>query len=210
MSGVSRRDFLESATLTAGVAGTIAKAAAAGESKGQYGGSERGGEALPTFRFALEESRGGHKTDGGSAKQATVEEPPVSKGLAGVSMRPNPGGIRELHWHPNAGEWQYIVRGRARIGVFGSERRARDEEFRQGDVGHVPRGYGHFIENVGDEPLRVLIGFNSGDYQEISLSPWLAANPEAIVADNFRIADAIVERLPKQRVFIAAKDGPGA
>ena len=72
--------------------------------------------------------------------------------------------------------------------VFGSDGRVRTEEFKPGDAGYVPRGYGHYIENVGDEPLRVLIGFNSGDYQEISLSTWLAANPDAVLADNFKVA----------------------
>ena len=64
-------------------------------------------------------------------------------------------------------------------------------------------------KNTGDEPLRVLIGFNTGDYQEISLSTWLAANPEAVLADNFQVPDSIAARFPKQRVFIASKDGTG-
>jgi len=54
--------------------------------------------------------------------------------------------------------------------VFGSDGRVRTEDFKPGDAGYVPRGYGHYVENTGDEPLRIFIGFNSGDYQEISLS----------------------------------------
>jgi oxalate decarboxylase len=53
-----------------------------------------------------------------------------------------------------------------------------------------------------------LIGFNTGDYQEISLSTWLAANPDAVLADNFKISDELLARFPKHRVFIASKDGP--
>jgi oxalate decarboxylase len=83
-------------------------------------------------------------------------------------------------------------------------------DFHQGDAGYVPRGYGHYIENVGDEPLGVLIGFNSRDYQEISLSTWLAANRDAVIADNFKVDDSLVAKLPKNRVFIASKDGPDA
>ena len=71
--------------------------------------------------------------------------------------------------------------------VFGSDGRVRTEDFHQGDAGYVPRGYGHYIENVGDEPLRVLVGFNSGDYQEISLSTWLAANPDAVWRTTSRL-----------------------
>ena len=33
--------------------------------------------------------------------------------------------------------------------VFGSHGRARSDEFAAGDVGYVPQGYGHYIENSG-------------------------------------------------------------
>jgi oxalate decarboxylase len=50
--------------------------------------------------------------DGGWAKEATVAEFPVSEELAGVLMSLVLGRLRELHWHPNADEWQYYISGR--------------------------------------------------------------------------------------------------
>ncbi len=61
---------------------------------------------LPTFKFELEKSKG-KVSDGSYGKEATVRQLPISTGLAGVSMRLEPGVMRELHWHPNADEWQY-------------------------------------------------------------------------------------------------------
>jgi oxalate decarboxylase len=64
------------------------------------------GKDLPTFKFALEKSDG--KVVGNSyGKESTVTQLPISKGIAGVSMRLEPGALRTLHWHPNADEWQY-------------------------------------------------------------------------------------------------------
>jgi oxalate decarboxylase len=154
---------------------------------------------LPHSRFA-----------GGEERRVSSLEFPISTTMTGVILDLKPGGLRELHWHPNTDEWQYYVTGKARMTVFGSDGRVRTEDFHQGDAGYVPRGYGHYIENVGDEPLRVVIGFNSGDYQEISLSTWLAANPDAVIADNFKVDDSLVAKLPKKRVFVASKDGPDA
>ncbi|MDB5293888.1 MAG: cupin protein, partial [Phycisphaerales bacterium] len=55
------------------------------------------GKELPPFSFALEKSEG--KVIGASyGKEATVEQLPISKGIAGVSMRIEPGAMRELHW----------------------------------------------------------------------------------------------------------------
>src|SRR5262249_44373373 len=68
------------------------------------------GAQLPTFRFRLGAIT--PKTwDGGWAKEATVEQFPVSEKLAGVLMSLQPGAIRELHWHANAAEWAYVIKG---------------------------------------------------------------------------------------------------
>ena len=74
------------------------------------------GKDLPTFKFALEKSEG--KVIGNSyGKEATVTQLPISKGIAGVSMRLEPGAMRELHWHATAAEWAFIVEGRVRTTV---------------------------------------------------------------------------------------------
>src|SRR6476620_10159314 len=75
------------------------------------------GKELPTFKFSLEKSEG--KVIGGSyGKEATVVQLPISKGIAGVSMRLEPGAIRELHWHATAAEWAFVTDGRVRTTVI--------------------------------------------------------------------------------------------
>jgi oxalate decarboxylase len=75
-------------------------------------------------------------------------------------------------------------------------------------VPSVPQGFGHYIENNGSEPCRILVAFDRGDYQEIGLSTWLAANPTQLVADNFQMPEAVMEKLRKRRVFISSSEGP--
>jgi oxalate decarboxylase len=146
---------------------------------------------------------------GGEERRVTVKEFPVSKTISGVILDLKAGALREPHWHPHANEWLYLVSGRIRMGLFGSHGRYRIEEFTQGDAGYVPQGFGHYIENVGDTTARALVAFDKGEYEEISLSAWLAANPIKMIADNFRIADALAEKVPDHRAFIAPKGGPG-
>ena len=75
------------------------------------------GADLPIFKFELEKSTG-RVIDGSYGKEATVEQLPISKGLAGVSMLLQPGVMRELHWHATAAEWAYIIEGAARTTVI--------------------------------------------------------------------------------------------
>jgi hypothetical protein len=99
------------------------------------------GDELPTFRFALEKSEG--RTLGGSyGKEATVKQLPISKGIAGVSMRLEPGVMRELHWHATAAEWAFVLEARCRTTVLDPQGRSETHDFDPGDICYFPRGPG--------------------------------------------------------------------
>jgi oxalate decarboxylase len=133
---------------------------------------------------------------------------PISATITGVVLDLEPGGFRELHWHPTADEWQYVIEGDVSVTMFGSHGRYRAETLAKGDVGYIPQGYGHSIENVSTKPCRILIGFNNGVYAKIDLSEWIAANPLDVLATNFGKPAALFEEFPKSDVFIAPKGGP--
>jgi oxalate decarboxylase len=135
---------------------------------------------------------------GGTLGIVSEREFPISTTMTGALMRIRPGALRELHWHPNAEEWQYYVKGRARMTVFGSHGRARTEEFGPGDVGYVPQGYGHYIECVGTEEVEAVLALNNGTYESISLTAWIASNPPELLATNFRVPEAVFAAFPKQ------------
>ncbi|APR76631.1 Oxalate decarboxylase [Minicystis rosea] len=139
----------------------------------------------------------------GEAWLASQREFPISTTMTGLFVRLQPGGLRELHWHPNADEWQYISKGKMRLTVFASSGRSSVVELGPGDVGFVPMGYGHALENVGDEPAEALFVLNSGSYQEISFTAWLASNPRYLLETNFGLPAAVIDRLPRAERFFA-------
>ena len=128
---------------------------------------------------------------------------PISTTVTGVVLELEPGALRELHWHPTADEWHYVITGQVSVTMFGSHGRYRTETLNKGDVGYIPQGYGHSIENVGHDPCRILIGFNTGVYQTIDISQWIAGNPTDVLSTNFSKPAALFERFPKQDVFIS-------
>ena len=139
---------------------------------------------------------------GGTNRLVSQREFPISTTMTGAHMRLKPGAIRELHWHPNADEWQYYLGGRASMSVFGSHGRVRTDQFGAGDVGYVPQGYGHYIENIGTEDLDVVVVFNNGTYESISLSAWLAANSPALLATNFQVPESTFAGFPTRALYI--------
>lgn len=144
---------------------------------------------------------------GGEERIVSSKEFPLQTTFTAVRMDLKPGALREMHWHPHADEWQYYVHGRARVTIFGSHGRVRTEELAAGNVAFIKQGYGHFVEQIGDEPTQLLILFNSPVYEEISLSNWLGANPNSILTTNFGIGRELLERLPRSEKGILSRRG---
>jgi len=84
------------------------------------------------------------------------------------------------------------------VTIFGAHGSARTEEFGPGQVCFIQQGFGHYVEQLGSEPTKLIVLFNSPVYEEISISKWLSANPAALIADNFGITNADVAHLPKE------------
>jgi oxalate decarboxylase len=162
-----------------------------------------------THRYQLLSEQPHRVFKGGREWRVDSTRFPISKTITGVILELDIGALRELHWHPTADEWQYLIEGQISVTMFGSGGRYRTETLEKGDVGYIPQGYGHSIENVGDKPCRVLIGLNTGIYEAIDLSQWIAGNPVDVLATNFSKPAALFEKFPRKDVFIADKDGSG-
>ncbi|NHB86600.1 cupin domain-containing protein [Photorhabdus tasmaniensis] len=158
-----------------------------------------------THRYELMKKKPFFENDAGSIHKVSSLEFPISTTITGIIEIIKPGAVRELHWHPNANEWQYYISGKGRMTVFGSHGHAQTEKYEPTDVGYVPQGFGHYIENIGNEDLKVLVVLDNGIYQDISLSDWLAKTPSYLLADNFnnKIADW-VDR-PKDKLVISRR-----
>jgi oxalate decarboxylase len=127
---------------------------------------------------------------------------PISATMTGALLIIKPGALRELHWRPNAAEWQLYLRGSARMTVFGSHGRARTDDFTAGDVGYVPQGYGHYIENTGSDDVEVVLVLNNATYESISITAWMVANPDRLLATNFGVPEATFAKFPKNAVIM--------
>ena len=121
----------------------------------------------------------------------------ASKTMAAALVEVEPGGMRELHWHPNADEWQYYISGKGRMTVVATGNKARTMDFQAGDVGYVEKTLLHYIENTGDSNLIFLEMFKSPQYQDLSLSEWLAHTPPELVMAHLKIDKATFDAIPK-------------
>jgi oxalate decarboxylase len=167
---------------------------------------------LPNLRFSFSDAHV-RQESGGWTRQVTERELGISKSIAGVNMRLNAGGIRELHWHKEA-EWAYMLYGTARITAIDLEGRNFIDDVGVGDLWHFPSGFPHPIQGLGPDGCEFLLVFDSGGFDEDStflLSDWFRHVPTEVLAKNFGVAASYFWHTPdpgELYIFKAPIPGP--
>ncbi|WP_433220324.1 oxalate decarboxylase family bicupin [Dactylosporangium sp. CS-047395] len=142
--------------------------------------------------------------NGGKARVVDSTNFSAADSICAALVEIDPGGLRELHWHPTDDEWQYYISGQGRMGVFASSGENGTFNYQAGDVGYVPFAYGHYVENTGNEPLVFLEMFRNPKFEDISLSQWMANTPPQVSADTLNLPRNVVESIPKTKARITA------
>ena len=159
------------------------------------------GKSPKDFAFRTMEMPPTKQTKGGEVRIVDSSNFKVST-TAMAMVTVHPGGMRELHWHPNADEWQYYIAGKGRMTVVSTGNKARTMDFREGDVGYVEKSLLHYIENTGDTDLIFLEIFKSSYYQDLSLSECLSHTPPELVMAHLNIDKTTLDAIPKTKVVM--------
>jgi oxalate decarboxylase len=123
----------------------------------------RGADGAPPypFTFSLGASTPVSRTKAGELQIADSGNFKVSTTVAAALVTMRPGAVRQMHWNPNADEWQYYIKGKARMGVFNTGPNVLTMDFNPGDIGYVKRNYGHYVQNVGDTDMQFFAVFRA-------------------------------------------------
>jgi len=197
MPHMNRRELVGAAGVVAasGLAPAVAAAAT--------GKSHNEGPTLPKsdesnkFDFARIEPQ--VVRPGGTVKECTGENFPVLVDNAAASflLVLEPGAVREPHWHPNAWELDVPLSGHGRLGVANPEDTFSVQDILPGQIGFIPQGYAHYIENVGSEELRWVVVFNNTQPDDIGLSTTFAGMPTHTFTDTFGLPKGALARADK-------------
>jgi oxalate decarboxylase len=180
----------------------IFQAALPGDLKAEQSQAAAGTGIVPkSFAFTASKMQPTKTTPRGNVKIIDSKIFPVTP-ISAAIVTLKPGGLRELHWHPNADEWQYYITGKGRMTLFIAGTDARTMDFEEGDVGYVPISNPHYIENTGDSDLVFLEMFKTGEYQDISLAEWMAHTPHQLMDQHLKVGTSMLESISKQEMII--------
>jgi oxalate decarboxylase len=166
-----------------------------------------GGEKVQSriqYTFKMQSMAPTKKNAGGEVRVVDSHNFPASRTIAAGLVTIKPGGMREMHWHPNASEWQFYIAGNARMTVFSPVGNARTMDFSANDVGFVPAVAGHYIENTGDTDLVFLEMFKASEFLDISLNNWIRRLPPEMVTAHLNLDQADIDKIPAEKQSVIA------
>jgi oxalate decarboxylase len=162
-------------------------------------------ESKVSYSFHMRSMKPTFEDAGGSARIVDSSVFTASKAIAAALVILKPGAIREMHWHPDASEWQYWLQGSGRMTVFASSGKARTMNFNANDVGFVPAVAGHYIENTGTEDVVFLEMFKNSTFSDVSLNQWIRHLPLQIVQQHLHLSSAEIQQIPGDKDPILPK-----
>jgi oxalate decarboxylase len=156
------------------------------------------------YTFKMKDMAPTRKTPGGEVRIVDSRNFPVSKNVAAALINIRPGGLRELHWHPNASEWQFWLAGKGRMTIVMPDGKARTMDFNANDVGFVPRVAGHYVENTGDTDCVFLEMFKADEFVDVSLNNWIRRLPPETVTAHLSLDSDAIGKIPAEKLLVIA------
>jgi len=205
----SRRDLLKIAATTgaglllAGLTNRAEAATPASPEKSDFKPSKY------THKFDLKKLAPTVANAGGAIAICNEDNFPVvaGHGAAVFLLTLKPGSLREPHWHPNCWEIDVPLAGKSELIVVDPNDTVDTVVLEPGDIGFIPQGYAHSIQNVGNDDAVIAIVFNDSKPDDIGLSTMLGGLPKSQFAQTFGVPDATMAGIPKPKktYFVAPK-----
>ena len=168
------------------------------QDKAEIGGAQVASKLQYTFH--MKAMKPTTSSEAGEVRVVDSRNFPASKHIAATMLIIKPGHMRELHWHPNASEWQYYIAGKARMTVYFPVDNARTMDYSMNDVGYVPSNAPHYIENTGDTDLVILELFAAEEFMDVSLNQWLRRVPSQMLMEHLNIDKQTALKIPSEKL----------
>ncbi|WP_052848474.1 cupin domain-containing protein [Streptomyces avicenniae] len=124
-------------------------------------------------------------SDSGTITELTSADLPLLRRLSIRRTVLAPLGVREPHWHANASELTYCVRGEALVTIFGTEDAFDSFTVTAGQMFFVPSGALHHIENTGQSDAEFISGFTHESPEDFGISAAFGAMTDAVLGNTY-------------------------
>lgn len=137
--------------------------------------------------FHLDAESPQDKTPGGERRKAHSGNFPKLKGMSLYKITLNPQGAREPHWHPNADELGYCIKGQVLVSFYHTGDLKETFLVQTGDAFFIPSGALHYIANVSMENAELILQFSSDNPEEFGLLSSVNMFSDAVLGNTWGV-----------------------
>lgn len=130
------------------------------------------------------------ENDLGSMRRITADNLPILKRLSIKRVLLNPGSMRTPHWHANANELTYCVKGTALVSMLDNHNQFASFIVTAGQMFHAPSGSLHHIENLGEDVAEFIIAFRHERPEDFGLGATFGAFSDAVLGNTYDLPAA--------------------
>jgi oxalate decarboxylase len=172
------------------------------ERNAKHGPDAKKGESIYKFRMGSATPR---EYGDSSIREHKLHDFPISNTISASLITLAAGDLREPHWHPNSDEWLFVMSGRISMTIVDGKGEASQFECGPEDVSFTPQGFGHYVENVGDQEARLMLIHNHADFTTVNLSEWVAGGSTSAFASALNMPVKAFSEAPTKRAFVVSK-----
>jgi oxalate decarboxylase len=160
--------------------------------------------------FHLSELAPQTKREGGYRVKATKSLFPILEGMSFYKLVLLKNAIREPHWHANADELGYCLKGQILVSLYANNNVKATFLVTPGEAFFVPSGTLHGIENIGEDTAEIILEFSNEEPEDFGLSSVFGMFTDAVLGNTWNVSQDKFKPLIRstEEVFIAMRKGP--
>ena len=115
--------------------------------------------------------------------------------------------IREPHWHANAEELGYCLKGKVLVSIYGNYNSKETFMISKGEVFFIPSGALHDIENIGEESAELILQFSHEDPEDFGLSTVFRMFSSSVLGNTWGVSKSHFQPIKPlaQETFISKR-----
>lgn len=141
---------------------------------------------------------------------ATKREFPALQNMSLYKLSLNPQTVREPHWHANADELGYCLKGVVRIVMYANGNQRSVFVVSAGEAFFIPSGSLHALENIGSEVAELILQFSNQEPEDFALSAAFHMFSNAVLGNTWQMPSAYFNQLKRspKKTFIFKLPSP--
>lgn len=147
-------------------------------------------------------------SESGYRLRATKSNFPALQGMSFYKLLMHPRTVRTPHWHANADELGYCLKGSSLVSFYGNYNLKETFFVNAGEAFFIPSGFFHSIENVGENDAEIILQFSHEEPEDFELSSVFGVFSNAVLGNTWDVSGKFFQDLKhdRQEIFLAELD----